>query len=363
MRILLARANPRKDGHTQHVTDLLRRGAAEAGAQIDEVDLTKAKIAHCVGCFRCWTATPGRCAVHDDDMDELTERLLAADVLMCSTPLYHYSATCSLLAFLERSLPLTQYGFEVNPLGLMRNKTRYPERWKGKRLGFIACGAFRSPRNFEGMQKTFELTAGGMNMELCARLIRPESFLLPFHLARPKRIKTVETALVQAGREIVVEGAVSEETTRRVATPLSDSLEDFMKYSHIYWENAVTLGPDATDMPKVQRSVLTDVRILIYEMARSIDPAATARVRAVMQFDFPDCDKHFRVAIDRGACRVTETASDECDLRVTVDSGVWAAVFMREKDARRALLDKEIRLEGEKMLFTRLDRFFPPPAV
>ena len=36
-------------------------------------------------------------------------------------------------------------------------------------------------------------------------------------------------------------------------------------------------------LPHPQRSVLTDTRILINEMAGSIDPVATARVRAVMR--------------------------------------------------------------------------------
>lgn len=30
------------------------------------VDLSALRIANCVGCFGCWTKTPGRCVIRDD---------------------------------------------------------------------------------------------------------------------------------------------------------------------------------------------------------------------------------------------------------------------------------------------------------
>ena len=37
-----------------------------AGKDITYFDLSTLKIAPCVGCFGCWTRTPGKCVVRDD---------------------------------------------------------------------------------------------------------------------------------------------------------------------------------------------------------------------------------------------------------------------------------------------------------
>ena len=48
---------------------------------------------------------------------------------------------------------------------------------------------------------------------------------------------------------------------------------------------------------------------------------------------------------------------------MTTKAATWAKVFMRQVNMREALVSGGIKLEGDKSLFTRLDRYFPPPAV
>jgi putative sterol carrier protein len=270
--------------------------------------------------------------------------------------------SAALKAFLERTLPLLTHEFGETSRGYMRNLNRYPARWNGKRLGFIAAGAFKDPGNFEALRNTFRLLADGFGMALCAQLVRPEAYLLQFELAKPRTVRTVETALRRAGTELATTGQVSAETHEKVSLPLAVDVRHFRKYSAIYWEHARAMGTDALDLPRVQKAVMADVRILMSEMARCIDPVASAKLRAVVQFDFPDKDLHFRLTVDRGTCRMEETASESCDLRVTADTGVWADAFTRRTDMRDALRQKRIVVQGDKMLFSRLERYFPPPV-
>jgi multimeric flavodoxin WrbA len=361
MRIMVLRSNPRKDGYTQLITDLVVQGANEAGAEIEDIDLLQKKIHQCRGCYHCWTEIPGTC-IHNDDMAGLLESILAADILLCSTPLYNYTMSSSMKIFFERILPLMKPGFEKNPKGLLRNYLRYPGKWNNKKLAFICAGAFKKRANFDGILSTFKLLADGMHMTFSSGLLRPESFLLQFSFAKPKTVKTVETALIQSGSELARKGIVSEKNIQNVSIPLSTDIDHFKKYSNIYWEHATSMKlKDEAGLKKIRYEVSHDVRILMHEMAGLIDPLATAKLKATFQFDFPDKDFHYCIKVNKGTCTIEETQSQSFDLRVTADSATWAKVFTCEIPAREALQRKEIILEGEKMLFTRLGRYFPPP--
>ena len=73
MKALVIRANPRKIGHTENLTNLFIEGMQQAGAEVEQVYLTTKKINYCTGCYNCWLVTPGQC-VQDDDMAEVMMR-------------------------------------------------------------------------------------------------------------------------------------------------------------------------------------------------------------------------------------------------------------------------------------------------
>ena len=99
------------------------------------------------------------------------------------------------------------------------------------------------------------------------------------------------------------------------------------------------------------------------EMARSIDTKATARLKAVLQFDFPDQKRHYRLTVDHGCCDLRPEPTSNPNLRVTCTTDIWVALFMRQLNVTAALRQGIISLEGEKGLFAKLDRYFPPPTV
>lgn len=361
MKIMLVRGNPRKKGYTQYVTDFVVEGAKNAGAEIIDIDLSKKKINQCNGCYNCWTQTPGKC-IHNDDMTKLLENLIDCDILLCTTPLYHYSMSSQLKAFFERTFPLIKPGIILGKHGNYHNDIRYKDKWQNKKLAFITAGAFRNINNFDSLKTSFEYIAEAMHMEFAGNIIRPESYLIQFSLSKPKTIKIMETAFTRAGMELATVGKISESVQEKASISLIVDTFLFEKYSKIYWEHFTALGRDAADLDKVHKVVIQDMRILMYELARSIDPIATQKLKAIFLFHFPDKKLYFCITVNKGKCTIEENNCKNYTLKVTVDSILWGKAFIREIQMKDLLMQRKIKLEGEKMLFTRLDRYFPPPV-
>lgn len=360
MKVVIIRANPRKNGHTQKLTDLFIKGLEQGKAEVNQVDITKKTIKQCHGCYNCWLVTPGKC-IHDDDMASVMKLFTASDIVIFSTPLYIYSVSGYLKVFFDRLLPYMKN--EHLPAGSenIRNAIRNPKQWP-KKMAYILVGAFRGFIPFEGARKTLELFSEGLQLPLSGGLIRPESYLLPFTYLKPKTIRAVTSSFEKAGFELATQGEISNTTIKKAGSPLSENIEHFLDDSNIYWEEAQANGPKAMDTDYVNNLVVRNPRILITEMVRHIDPRATARIKASILFDFTDKNIHFLIKINKGTCSLEEKNIDDCDLRITTNSEVWAQIFLREINALNALREKKIVVEGDKTLFSRLDKYFPLPC-
>ena len=364
MKVMLVRGNPRKNGFTQYLVNLFATGLLEAGARVTDVDITadEYSLKPCLGCYYCWLAKPGQC-IHHDPMEKLLPVILEADALVCATPVYYFAMSSQLKNFFERTFPLTTAGLETSKMGMLRNRLREPAKWGNKKFISITVGALRAREAYEPVNQTFRLIADTLEMELGGQLTRPESHLLPFKLSKPLTLKRVESAFLKAGREAGTTGKLSAKTMADAELLLSPDDKYFRTYSNIYWEHAVAMDATNTNNAELQKQVGSDPDILMREMARSMDPKATARLRAVLQFDFPDCQRHYRFTVDKGHCELKFEPTSRPDLRVTCTRDIWAALFMRQLNVAAALRQGVIALEGDKSLFTRLDRYFPPASV
>jgi multimeric flavodoxin WrbA/putative sterol carrier protein len=364
MKVLLVRGNPRKNGFTQYLVNLFANGLREAGAQVTDVDITSDAYAlkPCLGCYYCWLVKPGQC-VHHDPMEQLLPKILEADVLVCATPVYYFGMSSYLKNFFERTFPLTSEGLEPSRMGGLRNRLREPARWVNKKLITITVGALRARDAYEPVNQTFRLIADTLDVEMGGQLTRPESHLLPYKLSKPMTLKRIESAFLKAGIEAGTTGKLSAKTMADAELPLSPDDRCFHTYTNIYWERAAALSATNTNSARIHQEVGNDPDILMREMARSIDPQATARLRAVLQFDFPDRQRHYTFCIDKGQCELKFEPSAKPDLCVTCDSSTWVALFTRQLNVPAALRQGVIQLQGDKSLFTKLDRYFPPPSV
>lgn len=101
--VLIISASPRKCGNSDLLCDQFMQGAEEAGHKVEKVFLRDKKIGYCVACYGCRETE--RC-VQKDDMNELLEKLLAADTIVLATPVYFYSMDAQLKTFIDRIVPI-----------------------------------------------------------------------------------------------------------------------------------------------------------------------------------------------------------------------------------------------------------------
>ena len=111
MKILAVSCSPRKNGNTIAMLEKALDGAREDGADVELYSVAGKNIQPCDGCWGC-TKT-GRCHIKDD-MQELYEKLIAADGIIFGTPIYFWGMTAQAKAVIDRTISLNQPGRNLN---------------------------------------------------------------------------------------------------------------------------------------------------------------------------------------------------------------------------------------------------------
>lgn len=100
--ILAIVSSPRKGGNSEMLVDRFIEGAQEAGHFPQKICLRDKKIAPCTACEAC-LGNGGVC-VQKDDMEEILQKMIEADVILLSTPVYFYSISAQLKIMIDRTL-------------------------------------------------------------------------------------------------------------------------------------------------------------------------------------------------------------------------------------------------------------------
>ena len=99
-KVLILSGSPRKNGNSDILCDEFMRGALESGHEVEKVRVIEKNIAYCKGCGVCQQT--GRC-VTDDDMTEVLQKMIDADVIVLASPIYFFTVSAPLKTLLERT--------------------------------------------------------------------------------------------------------------------------------------------------------------------------------------------------------------------------------------------------------------------
>ncbi len=100
-KILVLSASPRRGGNSDLLCDQLAMGAQKAGHQAEKIFLKDKKINYCLGCGTCLNGKK-RCP-QKDDMAEVLEKMIAADVIVLATPVYFYTMSAQMKTLIDRT--------------------------------------------------------------------------------------------------------------------------------------------------------------------------------------------------------------------------------------------------------------------
>lgn len=101
-KVLVLSGSPRKAGNSDLLCDQFIKGSAESGHQVEKIFLRDKEINYCIACYKCKN-TNGKCTF-DDDMAEILEKMIEADVIVMATPVYFYSINAQLKTLIDRTV-------------------------------------------------------------------------------------------------------------------------------------------------------------------------------------------------------------------------------------------------------------------
>ena len=168
MKILVIQASPNQDGLTSRLAQSALDGARAEQAEVELVHLNTLTIRPCQACGNGW----GQCSkvhqcIHEDDFEQLRAKIIAADGLIFSTPVYFHDLSESAKIFLDR-------------LRRCEWPQREQSRLRGKPVVGIAAaggsgnGAVNGARNLEAYMATWL----GMKQVAYLAVTRPQEWQL-----------------------------------------------------------------------------------------------------------------------------------------------------------------------------------------
>ena len=115
MKVIAINGSPRKDWSTHVLLDNCLRGAEEAGAETELINLYDVNYKGCTSCFACKRkgTLVNQCVVKDE-MEPILQKICECDALVLGSPVYMENVTGEMRSFWERLL-FPYMSYELKP--------------------------------------------------------------------------------------------------------------------------------------------------------------------------------------------------------------------------------------------------------
>lgn len=231
MKVLILNGSPKVGrSNTLNITKAFVSGFP-SDTEVEQVDIYKSDIKPCLGCFSCWSKTPGECVIKDD-MQEIYKKIEASDVIIESFPLYFFGMPSGVKAMTDRCLPfMLPYMGNIASGSASFHELRN-EAMHEKRLVVIStCGYVETAPMFPALLKQYDLICGegGYTPIIC-----PEGELFIAEKAKRQR-EGYLSDIKNAGAEFSQNLSLSDETMKKISVPML-SPKGFEAITLAHWQ-------------------------------------------------------------------------------------------------------------------------------
>ncbi len=343
MNVLLINGSPKgeKSNSLQLAQAFVRGIGEEKKVQLDTVTLSSLQVGACKGCFCCWNKTPGQCVIRDD-MEQLLQKMLNADVIVYSFPLYYFSVPGILKNFIDRQLPMVLpfMADREDGVGSGSHEARYDLSRK-KYVLVSTCGFYSARGNYDSVLSMFDHICGKNNYEAI--------FCGQGELFRVKEVRSRTGEYLahvqQAGKEWAKGG---------ITAPVRQALDTLLYPKDVFEKMAdASWGVSKEDGQKEDES-LSFTR----QMAALYNPDSFDGKRRVLEMHYTDLDKTYQLFLEKDQCRVVTEGFEAADTRIHTPFTVWQQIARGEIRGDAALARQMYRVEGDFALMIGWDRYF-----
>jgi len=340
MNILLINGSPRgEQSNTLQLSHAFIDGIkSKTDVTSEEICLRSADIRPCLGCFACWNKTPGICAIRDD-MKDVLQKLLWADLTVWSFGLYYFSVPGRLKNLIDRMLPMNL------PFMSADSETGgHPARYdmSGKRNVVIStCGFHTAKGNYSAVEAMFDhmFGRGGYEMISCGQ---GELFRVPeLSVQTNAYLETVRAA----GQEYAT-GGITENTRRMLEIPLFPK-EQFEAMADASW------GVERQTGEKTK-----DDLVFTKQMAALYRKGSYPGRDLVLQMDYTDLGRSYQILLKKDGSEVLSDGFLPCTTKIETPYTVWRDIAAGKISGTEAMMQKLYHVDGDFDLMLHWDDYF-----
>lgn len=353
MNILVINGSPKgKRSNTYQLTSAFVKGIRQAAGemQIRERAVCRMDIKPCLGCFSCWNRTPGKCCI-EDDMGQVIQDLLWADITVWSFPLYYFTVPGALKNLIDRQLPMLLPFMEEREGQSGNGGHPYRYDMSGKKTVVIStCGFYTAEGNYDGVYSLFDHLCGRDNYTaiFCGQ---GELFRVPEMAGRTgEYLSCVE----RAGQEYI-DGGISAQSRERLAQLILPR-EIFEACADASWgierENAGS-GKDGGD-DKKESETLAFTR----QMAALYRKGSWPGKDIVLEMCYTDVEECYQILLGKDGSHVYTDGTLTADTRIETPVTVWRSIAAGEIRGDEAMMQGLYHVKGDFNLMLKWDEYF-----